>query len=187
VVVGAIVNAANEGCLGGGSVDGAINNAGERELWHDREARMTTTGHYMFRMWSMRWDRIIVNLRRMRMIGMIEMNMTKEKQYYHSPDQLLRSAYQESLARCRENSITDVAFSLLSAGIFRGSRTVEEVLTIGVVAIRDWMTTTTSSSNSTSTRTNNKITIETDTETTTTTTTRKKSNTTKKIEYLYCS
>merc|ERR1712238_530698 len=63
-----------------------------------------------------------------------------EHNNYHIPDQLLRSAYQESLARCRENDITDVAFSLLSAGIFRGTRTVEEVLTIGVKAIRDWIT-----------------------------------------------
>jgi len=49
------------------------------------------------------------------------------KQYsydnYDDPGQLLRSAYQSSLDLCRETDrIQEVAFALLSAGIFRGER-----------------------------------------------------------------
>lgn len=57
---------------------------------------------------------------------------------FEEPDQLLRSAYIASLDRCQENGIADVAFSLLSAGIFRGNRKLGTVLQIGVEAIRDW-------------------------------------------------
>jgi len=168
-VVGAIVNAANEGCLGGGGVDGAINNAGGEELWHDREALPFIAGSKSIRC---RTGGAVVTgpapnqasygtLHVPYVVHAVGPNYrhyttdndsdseenedNEQTQCYHIPDQLLRSAYQESLARCREQGITDVAFSLLSAGIFRGTRTVEEVLTIGILAIRDWI----ASSNST--------------------------------------
>jgi len=57
---------------------------------------------------------------------------------FDEPDELLRNAYVESMRRCQENGVTDVAFSLLSAGIFRGRRDLGTVLSIGVDAIRDW-------------------------------------------------
>eukprot|EP00536_Pseudo-nitzschia_multiseries_P013459 jgi/Psemu1/309990/fgenesh1_kg.575_\ len=44
-----------------------------------------------------------------------------------------------SLERCHDMGITDVAFSLLSAGVFRGQRSLHDVLTIGVTAIQDWV------------------------------------------------
>ena len=57
---------------------------------------------------------------------------------FDEPDQLLYNAYVESMRRCQENGVTDVAFSLLSAGIFRGQRDLGTVLSIGVDAIRKW-------------------------------------------------
>ena len=55
-----------------------------------------------------------------------------------TPDRLLRSAYQSSLDACHQHGVTDVAFSLLSAGVYRGRRSLKDVLAIGVKAIQDW-------------------------------------------------
>lgn len=56
------------------------------------------------------------------------------------PDSLLFSAYQQSLQRCQEKGITDVGYSLLSAGIFRGRQSMPNVLGIGIEAIHAWVT-----------------------------------------------
>ncbi|KAL9188553.1 hypothetical protein ACHAXT_006931 [Thalassiosira profunda] len=50
-------------------------------------------------------------------------------------DALLSSAYTSSLERAKEANLEAVAFSLLSARVFRGSRSAKEVLTIGMDAI----------------------------------------------------
>jgi O-acetyl-ADP-ribose deacetylase (regulator of RNase III) len=55
------------------------------------------------------------------------------------PDRLLVSAYQRSLNRCKEHGITDVAFALLSAGIFRGRQSMQNVLALGIRGIQDWV------------------------------------------------
>ena len=159
---GAIVNAANEGCLGGGGVDGAISNAGGRNLYNDRlalpivgnggircptgQAKLTGPGDY----------------------GDLNVPFVVHAvgpQYFAfenfvQPDQLLRSAYQSSLECCRSTAlmkdhpmdgekegddsvsqpvIKHVAFSLLSAGVFKGDRSLKAVLGIGVEGIRDWV------------------------------------------------
>ena len=57
---------------------------------------------------------------------------------YNSPeegDALLFSAYTSSLECAKDANLEAVAFSLLSAGVFRGSKSVEEVLKIGMEAI----------------------------------------------------
>jgi O-acetyl-ADP-ribose deacetylase (regulator of RNase III) len=171
--IGAIVNAANEGCLGGGGVDGAINNAGGKNLWKDREelplvqiagtrrrigsasgadeircptggAVITGPNNYG----SLKVPYIIhavgpnyfhfsdININNNDDSSGDENNYNE----FSVPDSLLRSAYQNSLKRCsNENNITDVGFSLLSAGIFRGNRSQEDVLRIGIIAIRDYI------------------------------------------------
>lgn len=140
---GAIVNAANEGCLGGGGVDGAITSAGGLNLHEDRlalptvrgqircptgEARLTGPGDYG----SLRVPYVI--------------HAVGPNYYMFDPDDaetphsLLRSAYSGSMDCTRGTPIEQVAFSLLSAGVFRGTQSLATVLAIGVEAIRDWAT-----------------------------------------------
>jgi len=154
--VGAIVNAANERCIRGGGVDGAINNAGGPNLWKDREAlpllskegkRCHTGGAVVTG--PGRYGNLSVNYV-VHAVGPAydgdysDENESgrdvNESEEFAKPDALLRSAYQESLECCREKGITDVAFSLLSSGVFRGKRSLNDVLAIGVIAIRDWVT-----------------------------------------------
>lgn len=160
--VGAIVNAANERCLGGGGVDGAISNAGGYKLFKDREALPILSEHEVRchtgsavitgpnRYGSLRVNYVVHAVGPAYFLfsdAMSDEDSTEdatdtkrdESDEFAESDALLRSAYQESLERCRENGITDVAFSLLSAGIFRGKRSLNDVLFIGVTAIRDWV------------------------------------------------
>jgi O-acetyl-ADP-ribose deacetylase (regulator of RNase III) len=53
-------------------------------------------------------------------------------------DNLLKSAYKSALDCAVKNKIQSVAFSLLSAGKFRGSQPLETVLAQGVTAIQEW-------------------------------------------------
>lgn len=57
---------------------------------------------------------------------------------YETPDNLLRSAYQESLDVVQKEGISDVAFSLLSAGVYRGDRDLKTILGIAVTGIKEW-------------------------------------------------
>ena len=50
-------------------------------------------------------------------------------------DALLASAYTEALARAAEAGCRHVAFPLLSAGIFRGTRSLDDVIAIGARAL----------------------------------------------------
>ena len=52
-------------------------------------------------------------------------------------DALLRSAYVNSMARAKEEQCKTVAFSLLSAGIFRGRQSLDTILAISVGAVAD--------------------------------------------------
>jgi O-acetyl-ADP-ribose deacetylase (regulator of RNase III) len=139
---GAIVNATNERCVaGGGRIDGAITNAGGPRLSKDRgaiasfngircpmgQARITGPGYYG----SLKVNYVI------HAVG------PEYKSYkgndFESLDNILRSAYQEALECCRETpEIEQVAFALLSAGVFRGKRGLRNVLQIGIHGIRDW-------------------------------------------------
>lgn len=155
----AIVNAANEECLGGGGVDGAISAAGGLNLDKDRRALpllpnpaggprvrcptgsavVTGPGDYgrlnvPFVIHAVgpiyhRWTAFSVN-------GEEE----EEEPYpFAEPDALLKSAYTSSLDVANENNIEEVAFALLSAGVYRGEQTLENVLSLAVQGIRDFV------------------------------------------------
>jgi O-acetyl-ADP-ribose deacetylase len=154
--VGAIVNAANEGCLGGGGVDGAINAAGGPNLWKDRQALpVVVPGSMAVR--CVTGDAVITgpgDYDQLRVPYVIHAVGPDYNEYqgmqmesckndnFAVPDRLLMSAYQRALERCKENGITDVAFSLLSAGIFRGRQSIQNVLAIGITGIQDWVQST---------------------------------------------
>ncbi|KAL3911517.1 MAG: hypothetical protein SGILL_007250, partial [Bacillariaceae sp.] len=147
--VGAIVNAANEECLGGGGVDGAISHAGGSNLFRDRKALPLVPGTMGVRCQT--GDAVITgpeDYGDLRVPYVIHAVGPSYFQFEHTqddeedfsvPDGLLRSAYQQSMERCKEKKITDVGFSLLSAGIFRGRQSMKNVLAIGVAGIRDWV------------------------------------------------
>lgn len=137
----AIVNAANEACLGGGGVDGAISSAGGPNLLADRRALpekkaggiRCPTG-----------DAVITGPGSYGTLGVPYVIHAVGPKYMAfdnnlaDGDKLLYSAYSQSLERAREANLEAVAFSLISSGIFRGRRSKREVLRIGVEAIADF-------------------------------------------------
>lgn len=135
----AIVNAANEGCLGGGGVDGAISNAGGPTLLNDRmnlpqletgvrcrtgSAVLTGPNSYG----SLRVPYVI------HAVGPNYLQYDTDEEMSRG-DELLSSAYLTSLECGKSQNLESIAFALLSAGIFRGKRSVNDVLRIGIEAI----------------------------------------------------
>lgn len=141
----AIVNAANRGCLGGGGVDGAINDAGGERLYearamlplvaphvrcHTGDAKLTTGGDLA--------------------ASYVIHAVGPDFRSYDDDDEadaLLASAYSSAMARAAEatclrgeaagqRGLRYVAFSLISASIFRGHRPLSAVLGIAVNTLR---------------------------------------------------
>ena len=143
--VGALVNAANEGCQGGGGVDGAITSAGGDLLAEKREAlpclegsdwRRCNTGDAVVTsggpFGSLRCDAVI------HAVGPNYHSLPDgEGDELARGDALLRSAYVSSMARAKEEKCKTVAFSLLSAGIFRGRQSLDTILAISINAVAD--------------------------------------------------
>ena len=145
----AIVNAANEGCLGGGGVDGAISDAGGPNLLAHRmdlpfatvggrtrngvrcptgEAVITGPGDYGDLGVSYVIHAVGPNY-------MIYDNDEECKASYATGDKLLQMAYVDALRRAAEHGLSAVAFSLISSGAFRGRHSKREVLKIGIGGI----------------------------------------------------
>ena len=134
----AIVNAANEKCLGGGGVDGAISSAGGTNLYQDRlnlpivNGIRCKTGTAV-----LTGPNTYDKLHTSHVIHAVGPNYHQYKSLEEG-DILLSSAYTSSLQCAKDFHLEAVAFSLLSAGVYRGRRTVKEVLQIGLEAIYDF-------------------------------------------------
>ena len=131
----AIVNAANEGCLGGGGIDGEINYQGGIELQNARrqlpllddspykrcdtgDAKITIAG-------SLPCKKVIHAVGPRFGYG-----------YDHDDNlNMLENAYKNSMLRARECGLKTVAFCILSAGIFRGNCPLKTVIKRGMDAI----------------------------------------------------
>lgn len=153
-----IVNAANEGCIGGGGVDGAVGDAGGPNLLRDRHALPVLSrqnhgeeeydsGYESFDDYEIRcftggakttgpgsYGRLNVPF----VIHAVGPNYHLFRTSLEEGDDLLRSAYVESLVRAKEVKLEAVAFSLLSSGIFRGKRSLKHVLQIAVEAVSNF-------------------------------------------------
>ncbi|KAL7478893.1 hypothetical protein ACHAW6_004651, partial [Cyclotella cf. meneghiniana] len=139
----AIVNAANESCLGGGGVDGAVSAAGGMSLHKDRmelpqvrpgvrcptgEAVMTGPNDY-----GSLHVRYVIHA-----VGPNYLTCMNSREEEERGDELLACAYEGSLKCAERAKLEAVAFSLLSAGVFRGSRSLQDVLSIGMRSICDF-------------------------------------------------
>ncbi|KAL7440302.1 hypothetical protein ACHAXH_006188, partial [Discostella pseudostelligera] len=141
----AIVNAANEACLGlgEGGVDGAVSTAGGSNLLSDR---MNLPPVYGVRCFTGRavmtgpnnYDTLAVPY----VIHAVGPNYStynaNDEESMLTGDQLLYSAYTSSMECGQRANLEAVAFCLLSAGVYRGSRGLRSVLRIGLNAISEF-------------------------------------------------
>lgn len=139
----AIVNAANTGCLGGGGVDGAISAAGGPKLLKARKALpilKNRQGQSTKRCQT--GDAVITvggNLKSTWCIHAVGPNYCVEMQGLGKSaeqcDHLLYSAYLKSMQLSQAYKLQAIGFSLISAGSFRGPRSLQQVLDIAVAGI----------------------------------------------------
>mmetsp|Transcript_13339 Transcript_13339/g.15245 ORF Transcript_13339/g.15245 Transcript_13339/m.15245 type:complete len:245 (+) Transcript_13339:311-1045(+) len=129
----AIVNAANRGGLIGGGVDGAIARAGGEELAKAREALPTMEdgsrikeGGAVITVGGSLNARYCIHA-----VGPDYMMLDDKDK----GNQLLYSAYKEAMTRAKEKELKTIAFSLISAGIYRGDCSLDHVLSIGLKSI----------------------------------------------------
>lgn len=135
-----IVNAANEGCVGGGGVDGAINEAGGPDLIEARRAlHGCATG----------------SAKATAAFGLAKSGVAKWIVHAVGPDfrrgsaalpeaeiiagnlSLLRSAYRAALVEALRLDGRSIVFCLLSAGIYRGQVPLSDVVNAAVSSIAE--------------------------------------------------
>lgn len=136
----AIVNAANEGCLTGGGVDGAITDAGGLQLAEARRDLPIAAGTRLVRCptGSAVVTRAFGRLRCRWIVHAVGPSYHTHKGSDADCDLLLRSAYASALELAdAQDGLRTIAFSLLSSGIYRAHRPLAAVLEIGLAALRD--------------------------------------------------
>lgn len=131
----AIVNAANEGCIGGGGIDGAINDAGGDALFEARKQLPIVDGTLYTRCKT--GDAKITTAGALNCKNVIHAVGPRFGVGDQHDDNLvlLESAYKSAMSRAREHKLKTVAFCILSAGIFRGMCPLKTVIKTGMDAI----------------------------------------------------
>ncbi len=127
---GAIVNAANEQGLGGGGVDGAISTAGGKGL---SDARRDL---------SIIWDNVRVrtgdaratesgNLKVPYVIHSVGPNLSDSEQNLD----MLKAAYTSAIDEAYRKDLVDLAFPIISGGVFRGDYPLKTIIKTAFDAI----------------------------------------------------
>ena len=132
--VDAIVNAANEGCLGGGGIDGRIGEMGGDALYDARRALPLIPGTSSRCLTGDATMTIAGDLPCDYVIHAVGPNFHD----YESLDEAMKlpqNAYKNAMLRAKEKKLSKVAFCILSAGVFRGSCSLDEILTTGIETI----------------------------------------------------
>ena len=145
----AIVNAADKKCVYGKGIDGRINDAGGRQLIADRKALPVLSGAGT--RWAVRCETgkakmtgpnypSYGSLHVPYVIHAVGPNYNgwKTERGWSTGDGQLADAYDASLECGKRANLEAIAFTLLSAGYFRGSRTRKQVLRIGMGTICDY-------------------------------------------------
>jgi len=134
----AIVNSANIFCLGGGGVDGAINDAGGESLWVDR-ASLPVIRHHSDpdkHVRCMTGNAVITGPNtygRLAIPFVIHAvgpnySSTKYANREERADVKLANAYKASMALAESYGVESIAFSLLSMGKYRGENRSKHTL-----------------------------------------------------------
>lgn len=124
----AIVNAANELGLGGGGIDGVVNDLGGLELYEARRALPLIRPYVRIPTGDARMT-LAGNLPCEKVIHAVGPRFTSNFPITHEGDlATLAYAYENALARAQEAGLKTVAFCLLSSGIFRGDCPLSDVI-----------------------------------------------------------
>lgn len=132
---GAIVNAANEGCLGGGGIDGRIGDLGGDALYQARLALPVIPGTLSSRVLT--GDAVTTIAGELPCQHIIHAAGPNFHRYESNevPLALLKYAYKNAMLRASELKLQKVAFCILSAGIFRGNCSLREIVATGLASI----------------------------------------------------
>ena len=118
----AIVNAANEQNLGGGGVDGAITTAGGLSLSEARKKMSNIWGNIKVRTGDARTT-IAGNLPCQFVIHAVGPNLANNDNI-----RLLSSSYISSISEAYRYNIKDIAFPIISGGVFKGGYSLKTIV-----------------------------------------------------------